>query len=89
MNTAAIDSLGHKLGQAARTTFVRIYPDVRSASNDQLEVACAAMREKSKQVVDDLLADAKGAPWVADIAFQAAVLALAQEGVRALRGSNR
>ncbi|AZV94398.1 hypothetical protein CBF45_12275 [Bordetella sp. J329] len=89
MNTAAIDSLGHKLGQAALTAFVRICPEVRSASNDQIEVACAAMREKSKQVVDDLVADAQGAPWVADIAFQVAVLALAQEGVRALRDSNR
>ncbi len=89
MNTTAIDSLGHKLGQAALTAFVLICPEIRSASNDQLEVACAAMREKSKQVVDDLVADAKGAPWVADIAFQVAVLALAQEGVRALRDSNR
>ncbi len=89
MNTTAIDSLGHKLGQAALTAFVLICPEIRSASNDQLEIACAAMREKSKQVVDDLLADAIGAPWIADIAFQVAVLALAQEGVRALRGSNR
>jgi len=88
MNTAPIDALGHKLGQAALTALVRICPEVRSASNEQLELACAVMRAKSKQVVEDLLADANGAPWIADFAFQAAVLTLAQEGAQALRASN-
>lgn len=88
MNTTAIDSLGQKFGQAALTAFVRICPEVRGASNDQLEVACAAMRAKSKQVVDELLADGKDAPWISEIAFQAAVLTLAQEGTRVLRASN-
>ena len=66
MNTAPIDELGHKLGQAALTALARICPEVRSASNEQLELACAVMRAKSKQVVEDLLADAQGAPWIAD-----------------------
>ena len=88
MNTAPIDELGHKLGQAALTALARICPEVRSASNEQLELACAVMRANSKQVVEDLLADAQGAPWIADIAFQAAVLTLAQEGAQALRASN-
>lgn len=89
MNHAAIDTLGQRLGQAALTVLVRICPETRSASNDQLEAACVAMRAKSKQVVDELLADAKAAPWVAEIAFQTAALTLAQEGVRVLREINR
>lgn len=89
MNHAAIDTLGQRLGQAALTVLVRICPETRSASNDQLEAACVAMRSKSKQVVDELLADAKAAPWMAEIAFQTAALTLAQEGVRVLREINR
>ena len=85
MNQTAIDTLGQRLGQAALTVLVRICPETRSASNDQLEAACAAMRAKSKPVVDELLADAKAAPAMAEIAFQTAALTLAQEGVRVLR----
>lgn len=85
MNHAAIDTLGQRLGQAALTVLVRICPETRSASNDQLEAACVAMRAKSKPVVDTLLTDAKAAPWMAEIAFQTAALTLAQEGVRVLR----
>jgi hypothetical protein len=89
MNQQAIDTLGLRLGQAALTVLVRICPETRSASNDQLEAACAAMRAKSKPVVDELLADAKAAPWMAEIAFQTAALTLAQEGVRVLREIKR
>lgn len=89
MNHAAIDTLGQRLGQAALTVLVRTCPQTRNASNDQLEAACVAMRAKSKPVVDELLADAKAAPWMAEIAFQTAALTLAQEGVRVLREIKR
>ena len=89
MNQQAIDTLGQRLGQAALTVLVRICPETRNASNDQLEAACVAMRAKSRPVVDELLADAKAAPWMAEIAFQTAALTLAQEGVRVLREIKR
>jgi len=88
MPTNAIDSLGHKFGHAALAALVRICPEVRSASNEQLDAACAAMRAKSAQVLDEFLADVQDTPWISSVAFQAAVLALAQEGARSLRASH-
>ena len=88
MHTNAIESLGHQFGLAALTALVRICPEVRSASNEQLEAACAAMRAKSTQVLDEFLADVQDTPWISKAAFQAAVLAVAQEGARTLRASN-
>lgn len=85
MNTSAIDALGMKLGQAALNTLVRICPEVRSASKEQLNTACAAMRSKSVQAVDDLMANANATPWIAEPAFQLAVLTIAQEGAQTLR----
>lgn len=88
VNTEAIDTLGKKLGHAALTTFVRLCPEVRSASSEQLEQACAAMRAKSRQVIDQLIEDGKDAPWIFEMAYADAVLTLAQEGVRVLRQSH-
>ena len=86
MNTASIDTLGNKLGTAALTTLVRLCPEVRTASTQQLDAACAAMRAKSKEAIDELLADAKAAPWMADAAFASAVLTLAHAGIKVMRG---
>ena len=83
--THTIDTLGKKLGDAALTLLVRLYPEVRQASNVQLEAACAAMRAKSRAVVDELLDDARHAPSVAHLAFQTAALTLAHEGIRILK----
>jgi len=83
--TQPIDTLGKKLGDAALTLLVRLYPEVRQASTDQLEAACASMRAKSRTVVDELLDDARHAPNVAHLAFQTAALTLAQEGIQALK----
>jgi hypothetical protein len=88
MNTntrQAIDALGKDLGNTALTMLVRLYPGVRQASNDQLEAACAAMRAKSVTVIDELLEDARHAPFVAHLAFQTAALTLAQEGILVLK----
>jgi hypothetical protein len=88
-NTQTIDTLGKKLGDAALTLLVRLYPDVRQASDAQLEAACAAMRAKSRAVIDELIDDAKAAPWVAHIAFQTAALTLAHEGIQALKAGRK
>jgi hypothetical protein len=85
--TNTIDTLGKKLGDAALTTFVRLCPEVRSATAEQLDAACAAMRAKSGEVVKQLLDDARDAPWIAHIAFQTAALTLAHEGLKVMRGA--
>jgi hypothetical protein len=85
MNTEAIETLGNKIGQAALTTLVRLCPEIKTASHAQQDAACAAMRAKAKEVVDEFLDDARAAPWMAEIAFASAVLSLAHEGVRTLR----
>ena len=81
----SIDTLGSKLGQAALTALVRLCPDVRTASSEKLDLACAAMRAQSRPVIDEFLADAKAAPWLAETAFASAVLTLAHEGIKVLR----
>lgn len=45
------------------------------------------MRAKARSVVDQLLDDARAAPWVAEAAFAAATLELAQAGIAALKAS--
>ena len=82
----SIDLLGQKLGTAALTTLVRLCPEIRIASPARQEAACAAMRAKSKETIDELLADAKAAPWLAEVVFASAVLSLANEGIKVLRG---
>ncbi|WP_127476583.1 hypothetical protein [Sulfurivermis fontis] len=85
MNTNKIDALGQKLAETAMTLLVRLYPEVRQASNAQVDAAVAAMRAKSRSVIDELIDDAKEAPWVAHIAFQTAALTLAHEGIKTLK----
>jgi hypothetical protein len=82
----SIDTLGQRLGNAALTTLVRLCPEVRTASPARQEATCAAMRAKAREAIDELLDDAKAAPWLAEVAFASAVLSLANEGVRVLRG---
>jgi len=89
VDTEKIDTLGKKLGESALTLLVRLYPAVRQASHAQLEAACAAMRAKSKAVVDEMIDDARNAPWVADIAFHTAALTLAHEGIQALKAAGK
>ncbi|MDP2430746.1 MAG: hypothetical protein Q8O33_01805 [Pseudomonadota bacterium] len=82
----SIDLLGQRLGTAALTTLVRLCPEVRAANPARQEAACAAMRAKSKEAIDELLDDANAAPWLAEVAFASAVLTLANEGIKVLRG---
>ncbi len=82
----SIDILGQKLGTAALTTLVRLCPEIETASPTQQEAACAAMRAKAKEAVDQLLSDAENAPGVTHAAFACAALTLAHEGVKVLRG---
>ena len=86
MTTQAIDTLGQKLGEAALTLLVRLYPDVRQASDAQLEAACAAMRTEARTVVGEFLDDAREAPTVAHLAFQSTVLSIAHAGIQVLKG---
>jgi hypothetical protein len=85
MNEEKIDSLGQKIGEAALRTLVRLVPNIREVPNDRLEAACAAMRATAKGAVEQLLADAKAAPWLAEMAFTSAVLSVAQAGAAVLR----
>ncbi len=88
MNTHApqnLEALGHKLGEAALTLLVRLYPEVRQATTAQMDAACAAMRAQVGPVLDELLTDARKAPTVAHVAFQSAALSLAHAGIKALK----
>ena len=89
MQTNTIDTLGKRLAETALTLLVRLYPQVREASTKDLEAACAAMRYKAKPVVDELLDDAREAPWVSHFAFQSAALSLAHEGIRVLQEAQK
>ncbi len=83
----SIDLLGQRLGTAALTTLVRLCPEIRIASPARQEAACAAMRAKAGETIDELLDDAKATPWLAEVTFASAVLTLANEGIKVLRGS--
>ena len=73
MNKPAPDTLAIKLAEAAMTVLVRVCRnEVATASNAQLEAACASMRASAKTVVDQLLDDARTAPWISETAFHAA-----------------
>jgi hypothetical protein len=89
MDANKLDSLGKKLADAALTLLVRLYPAVRQASNAELEAACAAMRARSRSVLDELIDDARAAPGVAHFAFQSAALSLAHEGIRVLQEAQK
>ncbi|MSQ50036.1 MAG: hypothetical protein EXR30_06545 [Betaproteobacteria bacterium] len=82
MNTNAIDTLGKKLGGAALTLLIDLYPAVSHATTAQQDDACAGMRAKSKSLVDALFDDVREEPWVAHLAFKPAALSLAHEGCR-------
>ncbi len=82
-----LDTLGNQLANAALTTLIRLCPEIRTASDELREAACAAMRAKSGAVVDELLKDGKDCPWLADAIFTSAVLTLANEGVKVLRAN--
>lgn len=87
MNTTAPDTLAVKLAEAALTILVRACrKEVATASNAELETACASMRARARTVVDQLLDDARNAPWIAEAAFHAAALELAEAGIASLRG---
>ena len=86
-NPNAIDALGQQLATAALRTLIRLCPEVRTASTVQLDAACTAMRSQTADVIDQLFADAKAAPWLADAALATAALTLAHAGMVALRGA--
>ncbi len=68
---------------------MRLYPAVRQASNAEFEAARAAMRARSRSVIDELIDDARAAPGVAHFAFQSAALSLAHEGIRVLQEAEK
>jgi hypothetical protein len=85
MNKPAPDTLAVKLAEAAMTVLVRACrKEVATASNAELEAACASMRARARTVVDQLLDDARNAPWIAEAAFHAAALELAEAGIASL-----
>ena len=85
--TDPIDRLGKKLGHDALTALVRLYPAIRTETDERMNAACAAMRAVSKTVCSELLDDAEAAPGIGHIAYQAAVLTLANAGIQALQAA--
>ncbi|GEM_PF-1890358 len=87
MHTQELDTLANKLAQAALTILVRTCrKELATASQTELENALAPMRKRAKPVLDQLLDDLRHAPWIAEMAFHAAALDLAQAGIATLRG---
>ena len=80
-----MERLGAGIANGALTCLIRLYPAIREADEAQRERAFAAMRAKTREVVDQLLDDTKAAPWLAKPNFQLAILTLAQEGIRVLK----
>jgi len=80
-----IENLGSGIANGALTALVRLYPAIREANEAQRERACAAMRAKSREVVDQMLDDTTAAPWLATPSLQLAILSLAQEGIKVLK----
>jgi len=80
-----LECLAKGIAHAAMTTLVRLYPEVRNASTEELGTACAAMRAKSREVIDQLMDDAKAAPWIAELALKDAALTMACAGIDALK----
>lgn len=88
MSQLDLDTLAKALANTAMTVLVRsCRKEVAGASHARLESACAVMRAKVRPVLDQLLDDARAAPWVAEAAFAAAALELAQSGIAALKAS--
>jgi len=82
-----LDTLGNQLANAALTTLIRLCPEIRTASDELREAACAAMRAKSKDAIDELLEDGRACPWMAETIFTSAVLTLAHAGAKVIRGN--
>lgn len=80
-----IDALGQQIATAAMRTLIRICPETRQASSERLDAACAAMRAASPAVIDQLLANAKEAPWITSVAATDAALTIALAGAEAIR----
>jgi hypothetical protein len=80
-----MDALGAGLAHGALATLVRLFPAIREANEAQRERACAVMRAKSREVVDQMLDDTKASPWLAQALLQLAIVTLAQEGIRVLK----
>jgi hypothetical protein len=81
---ATVDALGAEIGRRALLTFVRLAPGLSSRTDEQLQAACDAMKAAVPGALDQLLADAKAAPALAQVAAATAVLTIAQAGVAAL-----
>jgi len=82
----SIDTLGKRLAHDALTTLIRLYPAIREATEAQQEAACAAMRAISRPTIDTLIDDARDVPGLAQVAYQTAVLTMAHEGIKVLKG---
>ena len=84
-DTGNMDTLGTTLAMGSLKALVRLYPAIRDATEAQQEMACAAMRVKSREVVDQVLDDIRAAPWLTKPSLQWAILTMASEGIRVLK----
>ena len=89
MNTTtrdSIDTLGKRLAHDALTTLVRLYPAIHEATEAQQKATCAAIHAISRSTLDTLIDDARDVPGLAQVAYQTAVLTMAHEGIKVLKG---
>ncbi len=80
-----LEVLAHKLGQDALGLLIKLCPEIRTATEGQRELALVAMRVKSKEVIGQMLDDAKDVPHLAHLSYHTAALTLAQAGAAVLR----
>jgi hypothetical protein len=85
MKPETLDNLVDQLVRASLRTFVHLCPQVRQAPGEKIELALAAMRAASEGVLDELMSHLKEAPWIAQPAYQLAVLTLAEAGAKVFR----
>jgi len=78
-------SLGLILARDALKLVVRLYPAVSTATDEEIDSACAAMRAKVPSVVHTFITDTHGVPTMGTAAYQTAAMSLALEGIRALQ----
>src|SRR5579885_2924159 len=77
--------LADALADASLTILVRTCKDrVSRASRAELEAACAAMREKSKTVIKQLIENLRESPWLEKMALLSAATELADAGISRL-----
>lgn len=79
--------LSYKMSETAFQVLAELRPEVLTTSSEQIDRVTKAMKEKAVQIVDNMLEEMSAAPEQAGMAYYEAVMALAEEGAKALTGT--